>query len=1670
MTQGSRLVAALAAVIVLVAAAAAAGWWWHERSRSGSSEAQIGSSMPFAFTDCRTRLLDGSPAIAIMFTQPLDRSQSFAKAFTATEGDRKTAVPPRWVLGDNPRTLYLPYVTPQRTYRIDIGDQTRAVGGARLATATSCAVTTEAMPESFYFASRGTVLPAGENGGLPVVTVNVPEIDVQFLRINGDSLPAFLERVAKIRRPVDQDDEDSDARGRSRLNLSGNVGGYELDELRGLATSVYAMRFSTDARTDRRNTSFLPVEKIKELQEPGIYVAVMSQPGRFGWDYQVTYFYVTDVGLQVRRHAEQLDVFATSLKHADAMSSVELSLLDISGKTLAQARTDGDGHAVFKGANDAVRTVLARRNRDLSVIALAEPALDLSEYDVGGWPSRNRKLFVYAGRDLYRPGETFDVSILARDADGHAGDQAAPLTATLKKPDGDAAFTVLARPASIGSAYYRQAIALPGDAATGRWTLELRSDPGAKRPDTQWTFQVEEFLPERMKLDLKAPDRPLSGNAPLTIGVTGHYLYGAPAGGNRLLGSVFATRRKFALPQAWPGFVFGDFADDKANQRSDLEEQALSDDGRAEVSIPVDFSERHSPMAVRAALSLLETGGRPVVRSIERTWWPSPILVGIRPLFDDDTAREQDLAKFELVRVDSSGAFRPASDLQVKLIREDRRWYWRYDDYRGWTSGYDIDEELADARTVNLAQRATIALPVQYGAYRLEVFDPQSNRTARYRFYAGWDARDGDAMGNRPDRVALKLEGVPVDPATSHSVALTITPPHDGEALVTLEGDRVLWSRRIPVRTGGTKIDVPVDPAWLRHDLYIGVVAFRPGSAGKSVTPARALGLVHLPLARDSRRLGVAITAPPKSEPERTVPIKVRIVDAAGKPVAAGAAKPIVTLSAVDEGILNITGFKTPDPFDFFFGKHRYDADILDLYGRLIEKMDGVTAKQRFGGDAGMRDTQSMPRKVKLVDLFSGPVELEANGEATINVQLPDFNGSLRLMAVASTADTFGSADTTMTVAAPIVAELALPRFIAPGDQATLALDLTNLSGASQEVKLAVDAGTGFKITGPAPTLALADKQRTILRYTVQAGDTLGLAPVRISITAANRTLVREAYLQVQPATPTTREIRRLRIEPGGKVDLDATWADALWPASVTLNLAISNKPPIDIKDQVESLLHYPYGCLEQTTSSAYPWVFIDEKAAAAVGLKPPTREQRVQALETAFGRLQAMQQPRYGFGLWSAGSPYEAYLSAYVVNFLQDARDAGFTVPEVMLGHALDGLGEQFQKAPQLQFKLPQVSRRNDYEPVRNAHQRFAESAYAGFVLAREQRAPLATLRTLYDDYRQNARSPLPLVHLAIALKLMGDEQRSKAALEDAMGRPYGLQPDQQDRWWSDWLGDYGSRTRDLALSYALLTRFGLEHPRRETLLVEVASSMEQRSYWSTQERIALLRAALAAGLASTDDWQGTLRTASGAQAIAQKGTYQQTLDAATLRKGVQVGNESQSALFVVAGLQGNPLKALPPQADTIKVERSWYRTDGTPLATRELKTGDMAIVRVHVTATRRVKDGLVVDRVPAGVEIENLNLSQGVSGDEFTIDGANVARALQDTRIKHTEYRDDRFVAAAELGPKALDLFYVVRVVTPGRFVVPSSYAEDMYRPEIRGVGAPEADVVVVDPRAGT
>lgn len=1702
MQNKSFKMAMLFAVIIIFIG----GAYWFKTSRTAPGvETHDDPNAPFALIDANDRSLDGAPALALTFSLPLDPGKNYEQYLQVFEmplsaadlkkvekpagdadvnddGDDHSQKPKvsaisnvstkaedtdskggklvsgAWVRGDNPRLLYFPHIKPQNRYVIRIQPGLPARNGKTLAAEMRYSVLTSPVAPSYYFASNGMVLPAKQNGGLPVVTVNIPEVDVQFMRVKNEQLPRFLDKVINGKSMASEDTPD-DNYGYMRTNLHGAVSSYLLDDMKAHSDSVYQGRFLTEQKPNKRSVTYIPVEDIKEVREPGVYIAVMSVPGRFLSEYQTTYFYVTDLGLQTRLYEKSADAFVSSLTDGKAVSGVEISWLDEKGKAIARAETDADGHARFADQPKNARVVLARKGEQISVLPLKEPALDLSEYDITGEPYKAIRLFAYAGRDLYRPGEQFDLSVLARDADGRSVPVQA-IQARLKRPDGKDQLTTTWRPDQRFAGYMVKHLEIPADAPTGFWTLELRADPADKIPATVFRFGVEEFLPERMKLDLSSKQTALTADSNYSVDVVGNYLYGAPAAGNSLLGVMQLERNNNPLAKQFPGFEFGDVTENEVRVRTELEASQLDNQGKANVKLDLSAAaKRRSPFTIRTTLSLLETGGRPVVRSLENVIWPASSLVGLRPLFNGEYAPENSPVEFEVIRTNREGKLLAASALPVRLFREDRNYYWRYENQHGWQSGFTQTDELVDTSsvTVPVNGRGKLRMPVGYGHYRVEVLDPDTRLPTVYRFYAGWRAQDDETQGSRPDKVSMKLD----KPAykDGDTVHLSFTPPHKGEALITLEGDSTLWMKRMAVGADSTSIDIPLNKEWKRHDLYVSVVVLRPGNEGDKVTPARALGLAHIPLERSDRKYVVNLEAPVKVLPETTVKVKVRVPEAKGQ-------KTMVTLSAVDTGILNITKFASPDPLAFFFGKLRYGPDQHDVYGRLIEKMQGQKGKLKFGGDAtASKPGSNLPKRVRLVDIFSGPVQLNEQGEAEIPVAIPDFNGTLRLMAVVAGAERFGAKDAEMTVAAPLVAELITPRFMTVGDTAVLALDLHNLSGATQNLKVRLDGGAALKLGEAERSLSLKDQEKRTLRFPVEARAQTGLQNISLNINGSNLKIARNFALAVQAGTPQAEITRRLSVKPGDSLDIRDAEFGGLHRSSLLAHVSISNKPPIDVKAAIQGLLSYPYGCAEQTASTAYPYLFIDEANAKRFGLKPFSLEQRTEVISKAVARLSGMQATNGSFSLWGGRYDADYWLSAYVTGFLMDAREQGFNVPDAVYNKALDyllrGLQEGVARMPATiaadaaANAAAATSSYRSWENRRDDNGHFDVLAHGAYVLSRQNKAPLATLRQLHE-YRAQAPSALSLVHLGIALKQMGDKGRSDIALAE------GLKKERNGGYW--WY-DYGSELRDVAMSYALLDRHQINLPGRDKLIPVIANEMQKHPYHSTQEKLALFLVGRSYAIANDAAWNATLNVNGKTEDLSDKGMLFREVNASELASGMKLTNKGKDPLYVELSLTGNPVRMPAEKKDVIELGRRMYTPDGKEISGRPLKVGEVVIVRVTARAGSPFGYGMIIDRVPAGLEIENLNIVNGEQLNTLKIDDMSPQDAMRDGRIKRVEFREDRFVAAVNLDTAALDLFYVARAVTPGRFVIPPLYAENMYRPELYGLSGGQDVITIVE-----
>lgn len=669
-------------------------------------------------------------------------------------------------------------------------------------------------------------------------------------------------------------------------------------------------------------------------------------------------------------------------------------------------------------------------------------------------------------------------------------------------------------------------------------------------------------------------------------------------------------------------------------------------------------------------------------------------------------------------------------------------------------------------------------------------------------------------------------------------------------------------------------------------------------------------------------------------------------------------------------------------------------------------------------------------------------MSFDESGKAVIPLDLPNFNGELALMALAWNEQQVGQAERAVKVVAPLVAEIGWPRFGARGDETRALVQLRNMSGEDQTLSLTWTLTGGLQAGGALPeTLALKNGEEQWLTLPLTVTGASGVARLQLAASGKDFAVNREWSLPLRSPWPAQTRQRYQMLAPNQQMSFAQSELAGLDPANLQGLLSLSGTPPWDPAGQWQALAQYPYACLEQTLSRAWPYLLTtaDERAAWSNNLPNVDKLVSEADLQRALlQRLQRLQLPGGGFGLWDGRSDEEQWLTAYAADYLLTRKEAGDAVPEAMLSQALNRLqsyltdsqyGERWSSAPE--------------------HSRLAYQAYSAFVLARVGKAPLSTLRLIWEQQADHARSGLPLLHLSLALSAMGDEQTAAKALTRALATQRG----------DDYLADYGSPLRDGALELALLRQHKLAEDRWPELSAKVADTLAHRQWLSTQERLALL---LLAQVDPAADWQARVVSISGNQAVAGKNSVQIGAPEALAATGVT--NEGKGSLYVQRTLVGYPEQAPVRISQGMSVTRSWFNADGKQLDPAKVKVGDLVVVRLNVSSEQTVPDALLVEMLPAGFELENPALGTSIKLEELSIEGKPAWQSEWNDYLKHQEFRDDRYTAALDLSEGGIQqLVYLMRAVTPGRYQVPPTKVEDMYRPELRAVGQDIHEVTI-------
>jgi alpha-2-macroglobulin len=1438
------------------------------------------------------------------------------------------------------------------------------------------------------FSGKAYVLPRTGQRGIPVLSVNTKAVALSIYRIGDRNLIDTL----------------------VGYDFQRNLSRYQTERLANESGArIWGGELAVEPKLNTEVTTAFPVDQAVKDLGPGVYVMTAEPKDVVSNEYgqQATqWFIVSDLGLTAYATNDGIDVFIHSLASAEPRGSVEVRLIARNNEVLAVRQTDRNGFIHFEAGlargegGVAPAAIVASEKNDYAFLSLKSPAFDLSDRGVTGRPvPAGLDAFVYTERGVYRTGETVAVTALLRDARGSAVANV-PLTLVIARPDGVEYRRALVADQGLGG--HSMSVPIVASASTGTWRVVAYTDP--KRPPVgETTFMVEDYVPDRIEFDLTSAAKGISRAAPAQLSVDGHFLYGAVASNLELSGEITIAAAK-ELP-GFPGYSFGLYDDEVTAVRQQLDDLPNTDAaGKATFPVKLDNAPASGrPLEAQITVRIAESGGRAVERKLTLPVTPDAAMLGIKPMFSGRSLGDGANADFDVVMVAPDGKTLAKSGLRYDLLKIESSYQW-YRQNGQWEYEPVKRTERVASGTVDVAadKPGRVSVPVKWGRYRLEITTGEPNGPiTSVSFDAGFYA---ESSADTPDLLEVALDKPDYKPGETMSVAVTARTA--GRLTVNVFTDRLVASQSQDVKAGAARVSLSVGRDW-GTGAYMVATLRRPLDAPAQRMPGRAIGLQWFSIEKAARTLALDMKLPATMRPSSTLTVPIKLAG-----LTAGEEARVV-VAAVDVGILNLTNYKPPAPDDYYLGQRRLMAEIRDLYGQLIDGMQGARGQIRSGGDAtGVELSGSPPTQAPLA-LYSGIVTVGRDGTAQVQFDIPAFAGTARVMAVAWSKDKVGKASGDVVVHDPVVLTATFPRFLRTGDKGAVQLELDNVEGTAGDYNIAVVADGAVKLDIDKPqTLKLTVKQRDQISLPVAAAGA-GPSTVTVKVSGPDNFALERSYpLDVRPATQilTRRSVHTLA--KGETLTLSKDMFADFVPGTGRAGLSVAVSTSLDAATLLNALDRYPFGCSEQIASRAMAMLYVNELAAH---LKLAADGEIEQRIKDAIPRLLARQDSNGSFGLWSVGGE-DPWLDAYITDFLTRARERGFDVPAAAYTLAVDRLRNYVATAP---------------EPNKNGGR---ELAYALYVLARNGAAPIGDLRYIADVKLSEVATPIAKAQIAAALAMVGDKVRADSVYLAALDA-ISPQPKLD-------LGraDFGSALRDAAALVTLASEGRAPQKTIDDAVLRIDTERALSSRTSTQEDAWLVLAARALAKqlnAISLNVNGETR----------QGAFYRSLRADDLTSPFAVANHGEGNVQAVVSVSGAPLTPEPAAEQGFKIERSYHTLDGETVDPSKARQNQRFVVVLRMTEPQPEFGRVIVaDYLPAGFEIDNPRLVS--SGETGTL--AWIADAEEPVT---TEFRDDRFTAAFERNQESPPVFtvaYVVRAVSPGRYVLPQAMIEDMYHPD--------------------
>ncbi len=1440
---------------------------------------------------------------------------------------------------------------------------------------------------------RGILSPRG-NLGLDVQLANIEGIRVETARVHPNNLVAHV-------------------RGESTRATS-----------RPLASRTFPLEL-------RPNVLEHVALDLGEVIDPprGVYrVDVHATDDR--WIDDWTIVSLSDLALTAKRDGDTCLVWVTSLAEASPVEGARVGAWSYNNQLLTGGTTGADGLVrlpVPPSHPDGAPFVLtAEKEGDLNYVQLDRHVWVFDHADTSGRTAPGEcDVMLYTERGVYRPGDTMHATGIVRSEQGIIP-YGRELAVHVTRPDGREVDTLAVVVPEEGQGVFQVDVPTPADAQTGRWRLSVRRPDGGEELG-RTSAHVEAFLPARLEVEAAAgAERFVPGEEP-TVAVRARTLLGPPAAELPVSLDVRWRRAPF-VSEARPGFTFREADAPEVPARGEAEE-TLDAAGEALVVLPVP--EEAEPGLWRGAVSVTvtEPGSRSVSRHVGLLADTCGRHLGLR-LAEGRVAPVDAPFELDWTLRDAGDAPAESRGLELVLHHVERRtthevvdgnWVWKTEE------SLQPVAELAVPPGGRGAAEGAVELRCPHpGPFRVIATDLATGRRTRLDLHATHDAGESwnEAMG-APEVVELVPDREVYEPGATARVL--VKSPFAGRLLLTLETNRILWSRVIACEETATSVELPV-PASARGGVFLVASVVRPIEADDtSWLPHRAKGIVRLATSHETARRPVEIDAPDRGRPGETV-----VVNVTTAPPRVPALPAMVHLWAVDEGILSVGGDEVRDPHDHFFAPRRHEVSSRDSFSELLPDQRRPDSMARIGGDeeaAEARRRNPVPaRRREAPVVWCAPQTVNADGTARFEVELPDLRGELRWMAVVVDDDAYGAGERSTTVATPVVAESRWPRFLAPGDVLDVPIEITNLSGEHATIELALELdGPVHLLEDSLPSVVELAPGERLRRWRRARATGLGAVTATTRVhgeTAGGEALDASARAEFtcRPPTPLHREIELVRLPAGQRLVLDAP--EGFRREGLRTRVEIAGDPAVELRPVLRSLVDYPHGCVEQITSRLYALLY-----APGILRAETTEERRSPEIEAMIAagidRLWSMQTGSGGLAYWSGHKQAYLFGSLYAAGFLVEARTEGVPVrPELIEG--LLGYLERTLREGGTATEDPNL-------------RAFLCRALAAF--DRSNRGWTTKLTEELDELDMAGRAHLAMAWLEmgrrdLALEVLGDQALLGMTTTRTSGR-------------------ITSRTRQEAVLLKALLSIDSEHPWIPRLVRRLDEARTQGAWGNTLSNATILTA-----LARYQRARPVPSRFTGELAVGERReTFSSeeppaVFDLDELADPITIDTAGEGPISILVWTEGLLAERIPPPFDdNLRVRRRWLDADGEEVDPGALSVGDLVLVEVTLSAPglpahERVDNVAVVDALPGGFEVENPRLATSV-----------VVGSPTSYRADRTEFLDDRVVVFTSVSRDARTFVYALRAVTAGEFVVPPIQASSMYDPglaSLHGGGA--------------